>query len=130
MSSEIIPAEQITIRIRHFPGEKGLLAFNVAAFYGAEARRLNHAIERNANPTSGDFVFRLSAAAVGRVSQFVISQIRRGERKPNPNSSLSVMSSRKHCGKRCCSYSSSEQRAPMVWSRSNNITVQNTGLVV
>ena len=111
-------------------GQKVTLDCDLAALYGAEARALNHAVERNANPDPGDFMFRLSADEMGRVSQFVISQISRGEGKQNPNSSQFVMSSRKYCGKRYRSYTFTKQGTAMLSSMSNNTTVQIAGLLV
>ena len=60
MSKEIIPAEQIALRIRHFRGEKVLLDFDLAALYGAETRVTNQAVRRNADRFPADFTFQLS----------------------------------------------------------------------
>ena len=41
MSKEIIPAEQIALRIRRFRGEKVLLDFDLAVLHGLTVKVLN-----------------------------------------------------------------------------------------
>jgi hypothetical protein len=92
MSKEIIPAEQIALRIRHFRGEKVLLDFDLAALYGAETRVINQAVRRNADRFPADFMFQLSSEEAETLSQVV----RRSVAGHNvSNSSQIVMSSGK-----------------------------------
>jgi len=59
MSKEIIPAEQIALRIQHFRGEKVLLDFDLAALYGVTVKVLNQAVKRNRERFPQDFMFQL-----------------------------------------------------------------------
>ncbi|PYL63839.1 MAG: hypothetical protein DMF20_11705, partial [Verrucomicrobia bacterium] len=47
MSREIVPAEQIALRIQHFRGERVLLDFDLATLYGVATKALNQAVKRN-----------------------------------------------------------------------------------
>jgi hypothetical protein len=60
--------------------------------------------------------FRLSAEETERVSRFVTSYVSRGQGREDKNSSQSVMSSRKHRGKRYRPYAFTEQGVAMLSS--------------
>jgi hypothetical protein len=117
MSKEIIPAEQIALRIRHFRGEKVLLDFDLAALYGVETRALNQAVRRNANRFPADFMFQLSSEETERLSQIVISSAARHDVS---NSSQIVMSPAKYRGKRYRPYAFTEQGVAMLSSVLNS----------
>jgi len=116
MSKEIIPIELITQAIFVIRGQKVMLDYDLAALYGVEARALNQAVKRNANRFPGDFMFRLSADEMRRVSQSVMLQTSRGKGKQNRDSSQFVMSSRKYRGKRYRPYAFTEQGVAMLSS--------------
>jgi hypothetical protein len=59
MSEQIIPAEQIALRIRRFRGEKVLLDFDLAVLYGVTTGNLNKAVKRNVDRFPSDFMFQL-----------------------------------------------------------------------
>ena len=84
--------------------------------YGVETRVLNQAIKRNANRFPADFMFRLSAEETERVSRFVTSYVSQAQGREDKNSSQSVMSSRKHRGKRYRPYAFTEQGVAMLSS--------------
>jgi|SRR5215475_4174954 len=60
MSKQIVPAEQIALRIRHFRGEKVLLDFDLAALYDVAVKVLNQSVKRNRERFRKDFMFQLS----------------------------------------------------------------------
>jgi hypothetical protein len=60
MSKEIVPAEQIALRIRHFGGEKVLLDFDLATLYDVGVKVLNQAVKRNHERFPKDFMFQLN----------------------------------------------------------------------
>jgi ORF6N domain-containing protein len=60
MSKEIIPTEQIALRIRYFRGEKVLLDFDLAALYDVAVKVLNQSLKRNRERFPNDFMFQLS----------------------------------------------------------------------
>jgi len=94
MSKEIIPAEQIALRIRHFRGEK-VFDFDLAALYGAETRVISQAVRRTADRFPADFMFQLSSEEAETLSQVVTPSVA-GHNVSN--SSQVVMSSGKHRG--------------------------------
>ncbi len=73
MNKEIVPADQIALRIRNFRGEKVPLDFDLAALYGVETRVLNQAVKRNADRFPSDFMFQLSVEETEMISQRVTS---------------------------------------------------------
>ena len=117
MSKEIIPAEQIALRIRHFRGERVLLDFDLAALYGAETRVINQAVRRNADRFPADFMFQLSSKEAATLSQVVTPSVA-GHNVPN--SSQIVMSSGKYRGKRYRPYAFTEQGVAMLSSVLNS----------
>ena len=117
MSKEIIPAEQIALRIRHFRGEKVLLDFDLAALYDVETRILNQAVRRNADRFPADFMFQLSSQEAEKLSQVVTPSVA-GHNVSN--SSQLVMSSGKHRGKRYRPYAFTEQGVAMLSSVLNS----------
>ena len=117
MSKEIIPAEQIALRIRHFRGEKVLLDFDLAALYGVETRVLNQAVRRNADRFPADFMFQLSSEEAETLSQVVTPSVAGHDVS---NSSQIVMSSGKYRGKRYRPYAFTEQRVAMLSSVLNS----------
>jgi hypothetical protein len=113
MSKEIIPTEQIALRIRHFRGEKVLLDFDLAALYGVETRALNQAVRRNADRFPADFMFQLSSEETETLSQLVTPSVAGHDVS---NSSQIVMSSGKYRGKRYRPYAFTEQGVAMLSS--------------
>lgn len=116
MSKAIIPIRRIAQRILFLRGERVLLDFDLAALYDVETRILNQAVKRNAQRFPFDFMFQLSDEEMEMVSQFVIPSARPPLKKGPPNSSQSVMSSRKHRGKRYRPYAFTEQGVAMLSS--------------
>ena len=117
MSKEIIPAEQIALRIRHFRGEKVLLDFDLAALYDVETRILNQALRRNADRFPADFMFQLTSEEAEKLSQVLTSSVSGHDVS---NSSQIVMSSGKHRGKRYRPYAFTEQGVAMLSSVLNS----------
>jgi hypothetical protein len=117
MSKEIIPAEQIARRIRHFRGEKVLLDFDLAALYGVETRVLNQAVRRNADRFPADFMFQLTSEEADKLSQVVTPSVSGHDVS---NSSQIVMSSGKYRGKRYRPYAFTEQGVAMLSSVLNS----------
>ena len=117
MSKEIIPAEQIALRIRNFRGEKVLLDFDLAALYDVETRILNQAVRRNADRFPADFMFQLTSEEAEKLSQVVTPSVAGHDVS---NSSQIVMSSGKHRGKRYRPYAFTEQGVAMLSSVLNS----------
>ena len=117
MSEQIIPAEQIALRIRRFRGEKVLLDFDLAALYGVETRALNQAVRRNADRFPADFMFQLSSEETETLSQLVTPSVAGHDVS---NSSQIVMSSGKYRGKRYRPYAFTEQGVAMLSSVLNS----------
>ena len=116
MSKAAIPIPRIAQRILLVRGERVLLDFDLAVLYNVETRVLNQAVKRNAQRFPSDFMFQLSEQEMEMVSQFVIPSAQRPEKKEASNSSQSVMSSRKHRGKRYRPYAFTEQGVAMLSS--------------
>jgi len=117
MSKEIIAAEQIALRIRHFRGEKVLLDFDLAALYDVETRILNQAVRRNADRFPADFMFQLTSDEAEKLSQVVTPSVAGHDVS---NSSQIVMSSGKYRGKRYRPYAFTEQGVAMLSSVLNS----------
>jgi ORF6N domain len=118
MSKEIIPAEQIALRTRHFRGEKMQLDFDLATLYGVATKALNQAVKRNRERFPDDFMFRLTADEVVRLrSQTVTSSLQGTENhKIMKNWSQVVTSSRKHRGTKYRPYAFTEEGIAMLSS--------------
>ena len=116
MDKEIVPADQIALRIRNFHGEKVLLDFDLAALYGVETRVLNQAVKRNADRFPSDFMFQLSVEETEMISQRVTSSAG----QTVSDSSQIVMSPGKHRGKRYRPYAFTEQGVAMLSSALNS----------
>jgi hypothetical protein len=116
MGTQIIPIENIARSIYLIRGQKVMLDYDLAALYGVEARVLNQAVKRQADRFPVDFMFQLSAEEAGRISQFVIPHGGEHGAKKHSNSSQTVMSSRKHRGKRYRPYAFTEQGVAMLSS--------------
>ncbi len=116
MNKEIVPADQIALRIRNFRGEKVLLDFDLAALYGVETRVLNQAVKRNADRFPSDFMFQLSVEETEMISQRVTSSTG----QTVSDSSQIVMSPGKHRGKRYRPYAFTEQGVAMLSSVLNS----------
>jgi hypothetical protein len=127
MSKEIIPAEPIALRIRHFRGEKVLLDFDVAALYRVETRVLNQAVRRNADRFPADFMFQLSSEEAETLSQVVTPSI---AGRDVSNSSQIVMSSGKYRGKRYRPYAFTEQGVAMLSSVLNSESAVKMNIAV
>jgi hypothetical protein len=118
MSKEIIPAEQIALRIRHFRAEKVLLDFDLATLYGVATKALNQAVKRNRERFPDDFMFQLTADEVVRLrSQTLTSSLQDTENhKIMKNWSQIVTSSRKHRGTKYRPYAFTEEGIAMLSS--------------
>lgn len=104
--------ENLAPLILFLRGEKVLLDADLAELYGVEARALNQAVARNRRRFPPDFMFRLSRGEFESVrSRFVTASAGR-----NPNSSQTVMSSRKHRGDAYRPYAFTEQGIAMLSS--------------
>jgi len=78
MSKEIIPVERIAGGILRLRGQKVLLDYNLAEFYGIQTRALKQAVRRNRDRFPPDFMFSLSAEEVkSLVSQIVIPNVQK-----------------------------------------------------
>jgi hypothetical protein len=93
-------------------GEKVMLDADLAMLYGVEARSLNQAVARNRQRFPADFMFRLSTEEYENIrSQFMT--VSAGKK---PNSSQTVMSSRRHRGRTYRPYAFTEQGVAMLSS--------------
>ena len=77
MSEQIIPAEQIALRIRRFRGEKVLLDFDLAVLYGVAVKVLNQSVKRNRERFPNDFMFQLSNLETNRELAQKFSELER-----------------------------------------------------
>jgi ORF6N domain len=118
MSKEIVPAEQIPLRIRHFRGEKVLLDFDLATLYGVATKALNQAVKRNRERFPDDFMFQLTTEEVLSLrSQTVTSSLQDTEKqKIMKNWSQIVTSSPKHRGTKYRPYAFTEEGIAMLSS--------------
>jgi ORF6N domain len=118
MNKEIIPAEQIALRIRHFRGEKVLLDFDLATLYSVATKALNQAVRRNRERFPDDFMFRLTTEEVLSLrSQTVASSLQDIEKqKIMKNWSQIVTSSPKHRGTKYRPYAFTEEGIAMLSS--------------
>ncbi len=111
--SKIVPKPENLSGLVHFiRGEKVLLDADLAALYGVEARVLNQAVKRNHERFPEDFMFHLTGEEADEALHSR-SQIVTGSPLPIPNSSQTVMSSRKHRGKSYTPYAFTEQGVAM-----------------
>jgi hypothetical protein len=76
-------------------GEKVMLDADLAMLYGVQARSLNQAVARNRKRFPPDFMFQLSAGEYENIRSHFLAAFR----DEKPNSSQSVMSSRKYRGR-------------------------------
>jgi ORF6N domain len=122
MSKEIVPAEQIALRIRHFRGEKVLLDFDLAKLYGVATRALNQAVKRNRERFPDDFMFQLTTEeALVLRSQTVTSSLKgTGNQEIMKNRSQTVTGSKQHGGPRYRPYAFTEQGIAMLSSVLNS----------
>jgi hypothetical protein len=122
MSKEIIPAEQIALRIRHFRGEKVLLDFDLATLYGVATKALNQAVKRNRQRFPDDFMFQLTTEEVLVLrSQTVTSSLQAAvNQKIVKNRSQNVTSLKRHGGARYRPYAFTEQGIAMLSSVLNS----------
>ena len=93
-------------------GEKVLLDADLAILYGVETRALNQAVARNIGRFPADFIFQLSADEYDEIQ----SRFLAAADGVNPNSSQTVMSSRKHRGRAYRPYAFTEQGVAMLSS--------------
>jgi hypothetical protein len=103
---------QVEDQIRCIRGQKVMLDADLALLYGVEARSLNQAVARNRQRFPADFMFQLSAAEYESIRSQLVTTL--GGRKPE--SSQTVMSSRKHRGRRYRPYAFTEQGVAMLSS--------------
>ena len=99
--------------LRH---EKVMLDSDLAELYGVEARSLNQAVKRNIERFPADFMFQLTVDEMDALrSQTVILKNENNSIVP-ADSSQTVMSSRKHRGRRYLPYAFTEQGVAMLSS--------------
>jgi hypothetical protein len=123
MSKEIVPAEQIALRIRHFRGEKVLLDFDLATLYDVAVKVLNQAVKRNQERFPKDFMFQLNdeEARLLRSQLSALENRQPVENEGNErNWSQFVTSSRKYRGSKYRPYAFTEQGIAMLSSVLNS----------
>jgi hypothetical protein len=96
--------------IRH---EKVILDYDLADLYGVEARALNQAVKRNLSRFPADFMFQLSPEEVEALQNSGSQSVTTDAAS---NSSQTVMSSRKHRGRKYLPYAFTEQGVAMLSS--------------
>lgn len=107
----ILKPENLARFVFFIRSEKVMLDSDLATLYDVEARALNQAVARNRRRFPADFMFRLTDKEYDNIrSQFVTSG--RGA----VHSSQTVMSSRKHRGRRYRPYAFTEQGVAMLSS--------------
>ena len=122
MSDQIIPAEQVALRIRRFRGEKVLLDFDLAALYGVAVKVLNQSVKRNRERFPNDFMFQLS----NEEAQVLRSQLSLANRQATENEGVErnwsqfVTSSGKYRGSKYRPYAFIEQGIAMLSSVLNS----------
>jgi len=104
--------ENLAPLILFLRGERVLLDSDLATLYGVEARALNQAVSRNRRRFPGDFMFRLTEQEFRGIRLRFVTASGRG----NPDSSQTVMSSRKHRGRAYRPYAFTEQGIAMLSS--------------
>jgi hypothetical protein len=108
----ILKSENLARLVFFIRGEKVMLDSDLATLYGVEARALNQAVARNRKRFPADFMFQLTDKEYESVrSQFVTTL-----GGAAVNSSQTVMSSRKHRGRRYRPYAFTEQGVAMLSS--------------
>ena len=122
MSREIVPAEQIALRIRHFRGEKVLLDFDLAKLYGVATKALNQAVRRNRERFPDDFMFQLTTEEVLVLRSQTVTSSSKGSRSQAIMKDWSqvVTSSKQHGGLRYRPYAFTEQGIAMLSSVLNS----------
>jgi ORF6N domain len=123
MSKEIVPAEQIALRIRYFRGEKVLLDFDLATLYDVGVKVLNQAVKRNHERFPKDFMFQLNDEEA-RLLKSQLSALENRQPVENEgderNWSQFVTSSRKYRGSKYRPYAFTEQGIAMLSSVLNS----------
>src|ERR1035437_5616763 len=107
-----LQAERHILLIRQ---HRVMLDYDLAALYGAEARALNQAVKRNLIRFPADFMFQLTPAEADGMRRLVSPSVIPAIGEP-PNSSQTVMSSRKHRGRSYRPYAFTEQGVTMLSS--------------
>jgi len=122
MTKQIIPAEQIALRIRHFRGEKVLFDFDLATLYGVATKALNQAVKRNRERFPEDFMFQLTTEEILTLrSQDVTSSLQATRHHEIRKSrSQNVTSLKSHGGARYRPYAFTEQGIAMLSSVLNS----------
>ena len=92
-----------------------MLDYDLAALYGVEARAMNQAVKRNLARFPADFMFQLTPAEANDIRRLVSQSVIPAPGEP-PNSSQTVMSSRKHRGRSYRPYAFTEQGVAMLSS--------------
>ena len=108
--------ENIAQLVFFIRGEKVMLDSDLAVLYGVEARVLNQAVKRNRHRFPEDFMFRLTAKETEDLRSLLKSQTVISTSAAEPNSSQTVMSSRKHRGRTYKPYAFTEQGVAMLSS--------------
>jgi ORF6N domain len=133
MSKEIIPSEQIALRIRYFRGEKVLLDFDLAPLYGVAVKVLNQSVKRNRERFPNDFMFQLNDEEARLLrSQLSALENRQGPENEGaePNWSQFVTSSRKYRGTKYRSYAFTEQGIAMLSSVLNSTRAVKVNIAI
>jgi hypothetical protein len=123
MSEQIIPAEQIALRIRRFRGEKVLLDFDLAVLYGVAVKVLNQSVKRNRErfrtTSCSNLVMRRRDVLRSQLSALENRQAIENEGVER-NWSQFVTSSRKYRGTKYRPYAFTEQGIAMLSSVLNS----------
>lgn len=108
----ILKPENVAHLVFFIRGEKVMLDSDLAMLYGVEGRALNQAVARNRKRFPTDFMFRLSKEEYESIRlQFATASGRK-----LPDSSQTVMSSRKYRGRTYRPYAFTEQGVAMLSS--------------
>jgi len=66
------------------PGERVILAHDLARIYGVETRALNQAVKRNADMFPGDFIFQVNSAEAASLKSQAVTSTWGGARRALP----------------------------------------------
>ena len=105
--------ENLAHLVHFVRGEKVLLDYDLATLYGVETRALNQAVKRNLDRFPDDFMFQLSPE---EAEVLVQSRSQSMTARTPHNSSQTVISSRKHRGRKYVPYAFTEQGVAMLSS--------------
>jgi hypothetical protein len=115
VAKSTVKPENVASMIFLVRGEKVLLDADLATLYGVEARALNQAVARNRNRFPEDFMFQITTEEWDLLRSQIVT-LNKHIAESGRNSSQTVMSSRKHRGRRYRPYAFTEQGVAMLSS--------------